>query len=71
MARLLAGGDPALKTLPLAAGTLNVFKGKHTAHRVTPAEGGVPRLVAVLSSYERPGVTFGEQERLGFYGRAG
>ena len=71
VARLLAGGDPALKTLPLAAGTLNVFKGKHTAHRVTPAEGAVPRLVAVLSYYERPGVGFSEQERLGFYGRAG
>jgi hypothetical protein len=70
VARLLAGGDPALKTLPLAAGTLNVFKGRHTAHRVTPAEGAVPRLVAVFSYYERPGVTFSEQERIGFYGRA-
>ena len=30
VARLLEGKDPAVKTLKLAAGTLNVFKGKNT-----------------------------------------
>ena len=69
--RLLAGDDSAVETLPLAPGTLTVFKGKDTAHRVTPVDGPRPRIVAVFSYYERPGVQFSPEERLGFYGRAG
>jgi len=69
--RLLAGDDSAVETLPLAPGTLTVFKGKDTAHRVTPVEGARPRIVAVFSYYERPDVMFSPEERLGFYGRAG
>ena len=70
VARLLAGQDPEVRTLALNAGTLNVFKGKNTAHRVTPVIGRRERMVAVFSYYERPGVLFSEAERLGFYGRA-
>lgn len=70
VAHLLAGRDGALKSLPLAPGTLSVFKGKNTAHRVTPIEGERARKVAVFSYYERPGVRFSAAERLGFYGRA-
>ncbi len=69
--RFLAGEDGALETLPLTAGTLTLFKGKDTAHRVTPVEGARDRLVVVFSYYERPDVTFSAEERLGFYGRAG
>ena len=71
VARLLAGEDDHVKTLPLAPGTLNVFKGKNTAHRVTPVEGGRARIIAVFSYYETPDVTFSDKERLGFYGRIG
>ncbi len=71
IARLLADADDAVRTLPLAAGTLNVFKGKYTAHRVTPIEGARPRLIAVFSYFEVPGVQFSAAERLGFYGRTG
>ena len=28
------------------------------------------RIIAVFSFYERPGVLFSEEERIGFYGRA-
>ena len=70
VAALIEGRDPQLKTQPLAAGTLNVFRGKNTAHRVTPIEGNVPRVIAVFSYYEQPGVMFTAEERLGFYGRA-
>ena len=69
VALLLEGKDPAVETLPLAAGTLNIFKGKNTAHRVTPVTGARQRIIAVFSYYERPGVVFSEAERLGFYGR--
>ena len=70
VARLLAGQDKEVKTLQLSAGTLNVFKGKNTAHRVTPARGARERIVTVFSFYERPGVMFSKEEQIGFYGRA-
>ena len=69
VARLLAGQDERVQTLPLQPGTLNVFKGKNTAHRVTPVEGDRPRIVAVFSYYETPGFAFSDAERVGFYGR--
>ncbi|MEZ5778766.1 MAG: 2OG-Fe(II) oxygenase [Paracoccaceae bacterium] len=68
--RLLAGNDPDVQCLKLSAGTLNVFKGKNTAHRVTPVKGDRPRIITVFSFYERPGVRFSEDEQIGFYGRA-
>ncbi len=55
--------------LSLSPGTLNVFRGKNTAHRVTPVRGDKERIIAVFSYYERPGVNFSAEERLGFYGR--
>ena len=69
VARLVAGDDDHVQTLPLAPGTLNVFKGKNTAHRVTPVEGDRARIIGVFSYYEAPDVTFSDVERLGFYGR--
>ena len=70
VARLLRGEDPEMSVLPLAAGSLNVFAGRHTAHRVSPVGGGVRRIVAVFSYYEEPGFSFSSSERLGFYGRS-
>ena len=70
VARLLRGEDPEVKDLLLGAGTLNVFKGRNTAHRVTPVVGERERMIAVFSYYERPGVNFTAEERIGFYGRA-
>jgi hypothetical protein len=69
VAQLLESRDPEVETLRLAAGTLNVFHGKNTAHRVTPVAGGLERIIAVFSFYEQPGVQFSEEERVGFYGR--
>ena len=69
VAHLLSGRlQPSL--LELDPGTLNVFKGKNTAHRVTPVGGEKDRIIAVFSYYEQPGVQFSDQERQGFYGRA-
>lgn len=70
VARLLAGDDPDARTITLSPGTLNVFRGRNTAHRVTPVEGARARVIAVFSYFEQPGVTFTEAERKGFYGRA-
>jgi hypothetical protein len=70
VARLLEGKDREVKTLKLSAGTLNVFKGRNTLHRVTPSQGPRERYIAVFSFYERPGVMFTKEEQIGFYGRA-
>ncbi len=70
VAKLLNNQDPYKKRLKLTAGTLNVFKGKNTAHRVTPVIGEKERIITVFSYYQQPGVMFSEQERVGFYGRA-
>jgi hypothetical protein len=70
VARMLRGEDPEVSVLSLAAGTLNVFAGRNTAHRVDPVLGKKSRLVAVFSYYDNPGVTFSSNERIGFYGRS-
>lgn len=70
VARLLSGGDQRTQTLRLEPGTLSVFRGKNTAHRVTPVVGSTERIIAVFSFYEFPGKVFSDQERIGFYGRA-
>ena len=69
VARLLRGEDEQVRRLRLSPGTLNVFKGLNTAHRVTPVAGPSQRIIAVFSFYDRPGVRFSETERIGFYGR--
>lgn len=70
VARLLTGQDPEVKTLALSPGTLNVFRGKNTPHRVADVKGATARVIAVFSFFDRPGVEFSDEERLGFYGRA-
>ena len=55
--------------LEQAAGTLNVFLGVDTAHRVSRVAGATARIVAVLSHYDRPGMAFSDSERMGFFGR--
>lgn len=70
VAALLQDRDPRKQSLDLAAETLSVFRGRNTAHRVTPVMGARHRVVAVFSCYDRPGVLFSAEERMGFYGRA-
>lgn len=69
VARLIRGDDDEIRKLVLGPGTLNVFRGRNTAHRVTPVRGGRARIIAVFSYYDRPGVRFSPEEQRGFYGR--
>ncbi len=71
VAQLLAGEDPEVRTLPLSPGTLNVFKGHNSAHRITPVGPGQPRIVVVFSYFEKENANFSDAERLYFYGRTG
>jgi len=70
VARLLRGEDPEMRSLTLSPGTLNVFRGKNTPHKVAPVRGDMVRMIAVFSFFDKAGVCFSEEERLGFYGRA-
>ncbi|MEH6546639.1 MAG: hypothetical protein V7701_09440 [Sneathiella sp.] len=70
VADLLKGEDSAVESLTIEAGTLNVFKGIYTAHRVTPVEGTAERIVTVFSYYDEPDVVFNSTEQIGFYGRS-
>ena len=69
VARLLEGCDPLVQRHDIEPGTLTVFAGRHTAHRVTEVVGERDRVVAVFSYFEQPGVVFNDAERQGFYGR--
>jgi hypothetical protein len=71
VARVLAGADDGIRINPLAAGTLNIFAGKNTLHRVSTVRGRRDRIIAVFSYYEQPDVQFSAAERMGFYGRTG
>ena len=70
VAKLLLGQDPQKKSMTVTPGTLNVFRGINTPHRVTKIKGNRERIIAVFSYYDRPGVTFSAEEQIGFYGRA-
>ncbi|MFT5005311.1 MAG: hypothetical protein ACI8YI_000921 [Paracoccaceae bacterium] len=68
--RLLQGEDDNMQTMKVTAGTLNVFRGKNTPHRVSPVDGKTDRIIAVFSYYQQPGVKFSPEEQIGFYGRS-
>jgi hypothetical protein len=69
VARLLNGLDPKVQRINATPGTLNVFRGINTPHRVTSIEGDRDRMIAVFSFYDRPDVIFTKEEQTGFYGR--
>jgi len=69
VARLLNGQDPDMQQMNVVPGTLNVFRGVNTPHRVTPVSGPIARMIEVLTYYEKPGAMFTQTEQLGFYGR--
>ncbi len=70
VAKLLRGQDPDVQTLEVSAGTLNVFRGKNTAHKVSTVRGTKERLITVFSYFDRPGVVFTKEDQMGFYGRS-
>lgn len=67
--RVLDDAHDGVRTLSITPGTLVVFRGRHSLHRVTPIAGSTPRMMAVLSYDSRPGAMLTEATRLKFYGR--
>lgn len=69
--RVLAGDSDEVVTLPLTSGTLLIFEGRHSIHRVSPIAGATDRVIALLAYDTRPGTTSSELLRRARYGRAG
>ena len=57
-------------TIPMTPGTLMLFEGRHTLHRVSPIGGARPRYVGLFGYDRKPGTCSSELLRLIRYGRA-
>ena len=71
VADLLDGKRDGVVELPFSPGTLLIFGGNQTIHRVTRVQGDRPRLVPVLCFSETPGQVNSESVRQLFWGRSG
>jgi hypothetical protein len=70
VARVLGGDDAAaLTVLPMTPGTLLVFAGRNSMHRVTPIHGVTPRLVGLFGYDTKPGTMSSELLKAVRYGR--
>lgn len=66
---VLEGASESVRHVPMTPGTLLLFRGRHSIHRVTPCEGPVPRLVALLAYDEKDDVMGTDLLRMARYGR--
>ncbi|MDP2518260.1 HalD/BesD family halogenase [Shimia thalassica] len=64
-------GRAEVQQLHADAGTLVIFRGRNSIHRVAPNEGDRTRMLAVLAYNTEPGVALSEEARMTFYGRTG
>ncbi len=71
VASVLNGDRSRVVVLPFTVGTLLIFGGRQTLHRVTRVHGSRPRLVPVLCYSENPGCTNSDAVRKLFWGRTG
>ena len=69
VARVLAGERDRVVTLPMTPGTLLVFAGRHSLHRVSPISGPTPRLVGLFGYDTKPGTMSSELLKEVRYGR--
>lgn len=67
--QILDGKHPGVERLPFEAGTLCIFAGRNTLHRVTTVGGRKHRLVPVLCYDTVPGSINSDEVRMLFWGR--
>lgn len=70
VAAVLAGSATGVSTVPMTPGTLMLFEGRWSLHRVTPVTGTTPRHVALFGYDTKAGTTSSELLQLIRYGRA-
>ena len=66
--KLLAGSITP-RILTMQPGTLVLFRGRNSIHRVTPTIGETKRILVVLAYNSEPGIALSESARKTFYGR--
>lgn len=67
---VLDGDRSQVNSVPMEPGTLMLFEGRNSLHRVTPIEGDVSRYVALLAYDTVPGTDSSELLKLVRYGRS-
>jgi hypothetical protein len=67
--RLLDGARDGVIELDMAPGTLALFEGRHSIHRVSPVEGDRTRLIALLGYDTKPGTLSTDRLKQRRYGR--
>ncbi len=67
--RVLSGARDAVVRLPMTPGTLLIFEGRHSIHRVSQIHGDTARLVGLLAYDTKPGTRSTEILQLARYGR--
>jgi hypothetical protein len=65
----LLDGDLQPNVLSMEPGTLVLFRGRDSIHRVSPNESDTTRMLAVLAYNAEPGISLSESARMTFYGR--
>lgn len=66
----LKGDRSLVKVLKLREGDLQIFRGRYSLHRVTPAKGPVPRIIALPTYVTNPFLVNRPHHAKAFYGRA-
>jgi hypothetical protein len=69
VAAVLDGDRSAVTHVEFRPGSLMLFAGRHSLHRVTAVEGARPRHVALLAYDTRPGTDSTDELKLARYGR--
>jgi hypothetical protein len=67
--RAVLNNEMKPQTLDIDPGTLVLFRGRNSIHRVSPNESDKTRILAVLAYNAEPGVELSESARMTFYGR--
>jgi len=67
--RVLLGSDDSVVRVPMHPGTLLLFEGRNSIHRVTPIAGRTTRLVALLAYDTKPGTRSNKLLQRARYGR--
>ena len=62
-------GETKINRLDTHPGTLILFRGQNSIHRVTPTKGTRERILVVLAYNSQPGISLSESARLTFFGR--
>ena len=68
--RVSGDGVERVEIFPMTPGTLMIFAGRNSIHRVSAVRGAVPRMVALLSYDTRPDADSSEVFKYVRYGRS-